>query len=48
MIGDNLLTDIQGAKNAGVDNVFFNPGRKAHNAEVFLEIADLNELKSLL
>lgn len=48
MIGDNLLTDIQGAKNAGVDDVFFNPSKKTHSNEVFMEITDLAELKSVL
>lgn len=48
MIGDNLLTDIRGAKNAGVDEVFFNPNRMAHQEEILHEIADLAELKFLL
>ncbi len=30
MIGDNLLTDIAGAKNASVDTVFYNPNLLAH------------------
>ncbi len=28
MIGDNILTDIQGAANAGIDQVYFNPSKK--------------------
>lgn len=48
MIGDNLQTDILGARNAGVDDVFFNPQRKTHDHQVFMEIADLNDLKSVL
>lgn len=27
VVGDNLLTDVQGGANAGVDTVWFNPGR---------------------
>ena len=27
MVGDNLLTDIQGGKNAGLDTAWFNPRR---------------------
>jgi YjjG family noncanonical pyrimidine nucleotidase len=48
MIGDNLLTDIQGAHNASIDSIFFNPGRIAHEVKVNHEISDLIELKSIL
>ncbi len=48
MIGDNLSTDIQGAHNASIDSVFFNPHKVAHQAKVHHEIADLLELKSIL
>lgn len=48
MIGDNLLTDIAGARNAGVDHVFFNPGKRAHAEDVTYEIHALAELKDIL
>jgi putative hydrolase of the HAD superfamily len=48
MIGDNLLTDIAGARNASVDTVFFNPTRVKHEAEVNYEITSLTELMNFL
>lgn len=48
MIGDNLLTDIAGARNASVDHVYFNPKRVAHSQEVTYEIATLKELLHIL
>ena len=47
MIGDNLETDIAGARNANVDHIFFNPEKIMHNADVNLEIAHLEELLPL-
>jgi YjjG family noncanonical pyrimidine nucleotidase len=48
MIGDNLVTDIGGARNASIDTVLFNPEQVAHDAEVHYEINDLNELRGIL
>ncbi len=48
MIGDNLGTDIIGAKNSGIDQCFFNPEKKNHLAEVTYEISSLLELKRIL
>jgi putative hydrolase of the HAD superfamily len=48
MIGDNLLTDIAGARNASVDSVFFNPDGLSHDEPVKHEIKNLEELYSLL
>jgi putative hydrolase of the HAD superfamily len=48
MIGDNLEADILGAKNAGIDQVFFNPERKRHNQKVTYEISCLSELMDIL
>jgi YjjG family noncanonical pyrimidine nucleotidase len=48
MIGDNLITDIGGAKNAAIDTVFFNPDGICHNAEVKYEISSLAELQNIL
>jgi putative hydrolase of the HAD superfamily len=48
MIGDNLEADILGAKNAGIDQVFFNPEKKRHFQRVTHEIQCLSELMQLL
>lgn len=48
MVGDNLLTDIAGAGNAGIDSVFYNPKRESHQENVTFEIVNLMELKSIL
>ncbi|MEN7547749.1 YjjG family noncanonical pyrimidine nucleotidase [Rapidithrix thailandica] len=47
MIGDNLATDIKGAQAAGMDCIFFNPERIAHNEKLFKEITTLIELKNI-
>jgi YjjG family noncanonical pyrimidine nucleotidase len=48
MIGDNLVTDIGGARNAAIDTVFFNPERVAHDVAVKHEISSLAELQNIL
>ena len=48
MIGDNLLTDIVGARTAGLDTVYFNPANKTHDENVTFEISSLRELRTLL
>jgi putative hydrolase of the HAD superfamily len=48
MIGDNLVTDIGGSRNAAIDNVFFNPEKNAHESIVTYEIACLSELRQIL
>ena len=48
MIGDNLLTDIAGARNASIDTVFFNPNGIKHKDRVNYEIQDLLELKGII
>lgn len=48
MIGDNVLTDIAGAKNASIDSVLFNPDGVEHEADVNHEIQSLKELCTLL
>lgn len=44
VIGDNLEADIIGAKNFGLDHVFYNPLGIAHSEIVFKEIKSLKEL----
>lgn len=48
MIGDNLITDIGGARNAFIDTVFYNPDEIIHSEEVNHEIRCLSELKNIL
>ncbi len=48
MIGDSLVADIGGARNFGIDQVFFNPNEKPHSQEVTYEIKGLKELVELL
>lgn len=48
MIGDNLATDIRGARNASIDTVFYNPQALSHQEEVVHEIRCLSELQDIL
>lgn len=48
MVGDDLNVDIIGARNAGMDQVFFNRERVIHNEVVTFEISNLEELFSFL
>ncbi|MGC4022085.1 MAG: YjjG family noncanonical pyrimidine nucleotidase [Cyclobacteriaceae bacterium] len=48
MVGDNLLTDIAGARNAQIDTVFFNPSKIKHDSPVIFEIEKLPELLNFL
>ncbi len=45
MIGDNLLTDIEGAQNAGIATIYFNPELEVTDAE---NINQLLALKAIL
>ncbi|MFZ4399309.1 MAG: YjjG family noncanonical pyrimidine nucleotidase [Bacteroidales bacterium] len=48
MIGDDLNVDILGAKQVGIDQVFFNYSGVTHNEEISYEIKSLLELKEIL
>ena len=48
MIGDNLEVDIIGAKNVGMDQMFFNVEKIPHNGEITFEISGLKEIVGLL
>jgi putative hydrolase of the HAD superfamily len=48
MIGDGLDVDIAGARNAGIDQVYFNPHKNPHKQNVTHEIESLLELKNFL
>jgi len=44
MVGDNLVTDIGGARQASIATVFFNPEQIQHQEKVSIEINNLGEL----
>jgi len=48
MIGDNLITDIGGARNASIDAVFLNTEELVHNETLHFEIRSLEELRAIL
>lgn len=48
MIGDNPISDIEGAFNAGVDQIFFNPGNQQCSIIPSLEVSSLKEILSYL
>jgi putative hydrolase of the HAD superfamily len=48
MIGDSLENDIAGAREVGIDQVFFNPKGIAHNETVTHEVRCLSELRTIL
>ncbi|MDP3462907.1 MAG: YjjG family noncanonical pyrimidine nucleotidase [Bacteroidales bacterium] len=48
MIGDDLEVDIEGAKNAGLDQIYFNPDGISHDTSVTCEIRSLTDLYILL
>jgi putative hydrolase of the HAD superfamily len=48
MVGDNLITDIAGARQASIDHVFYNPERSVHQEGVTWEIESLAELRGFL
>lgn len=48
MIGDNLDSDILGARNFGMDHIWFNPERKISPIPPTFEIQALHQLRNLL
>ena len=48
MIGDAMEADVLGAQGYGMDQVYFNPGKKPHNEKPTYEISCLSELKQFL
>jgi putative hydrolase of the HAD superfamily len=48
MIGDDIEVDLLGAKNAGIDQVFFNPNRTEHQEMFTFEIAGMGEMMRIL
>ncbi|MFY0628306.1 MAG: YjjG family noncanonical pyrimidine nucleotidase [Reichenbachiella sp.] len=48
MIGDNLFTDIKGARDYEIDQVFYNPNKVIHKEAITYEITMIDELKEIL
>jgi len=48
MIGDDLEVDMAGARDSGMDTMYFNPERQAHQEFVNFEIYSWEEIKSVL
>jgi len=48
MIGDDLTTDIKGAREIGMDHIYFNPKKKSHQENTNHEIQSLKELIGIL
>ncbi|MFM2483068.1 YjjG family noncanonical pyrimidine nucleotidase [Celerinatantimonas sp. YJH-8] len=48
MVGDSLLADIEGAKRAGIDQVWFNPNHQPSLQSMTYQIQQLLELPTLL
>jgi len=47
-IGDDFIVDVEGAKNAGLHTIFYNPNKKQHDLKLFGDIVELKELKYIL
>ena len=47
-IGDNLVVDILGCQNFGIDGMFFNAERKGYNEKVSFEISCLSQIMEIL
>ena len=48
MIGDSYDADIIGARNAGIDQIYFNPHRHEKSKEATYKIMNLNEVMKVL
>jgi len=48
MIGDEMAVDIDGARAAGIDQIFFNPSRKSVKGERTFEVGSLMEIRDIL
>ena len=48
MIGDDLLCDVEGAIDYGMQAIYYNPHEVKHSVEVLADIQDLIEIKEFL
>jgi len=47
-VGDSIVADVEGAQQVGMDQVYFNPHRKAHESSPTYEVFDIGELTNFL
>lgn len=47
-IGDDFKVDIEGATNAGLHAVYYNPNKKKHTLTILGDIIELHEIKNIL
>ncbi len=47
-IGDNLVVDILGCQNSGIDGMYFNPLKRPHKEDVRYEISCLSQIMEIL
>lgn len=48
VVGDEMAVDIDGARAAGIDQIFFNPSKQAPEGKTTYEVASLHDIKSIL
>lgn len=48
VIGDDYIADIQGARQAGIDQIYFHENEKEHHRKATYHIRSLKELQSIL
>ncbi|WP_321515276.1 YjjG family noncanonical pyrimidine nucleotidase [Marinifilum fragile] len=48
MVGDDLKTDIAGAKNSNIDQIYFNSNKTKHDNKVTYEVNQLIEITKIL
>jgi putative hydrolase of the HAD superfamily len=48
MIGDDLQVDMEGARNIGINTLYFNPGHNEHTADLDHEIHNWKEIIQIL
>lgn len=46
-VGDSIIADVEGARGVGMDQVLFNPHKKAHTSNPTYEISDIGEMMVL-
>ena len=47
-IGDDLIVDILGSQNVGIDGIYFNTKKIPHNENVRYEVSCLSQIKAIL
>lgn len=47
-VGDDFKVDIEGATNAGLHTIFYNPNKKQHSLAILGDVSKLHEIKNIL